>query len=47
MTKPLPPGPEALYLSRLKLTLRQHAAQWLDSLDAQNYSPHSLDGYRE
>lgn len=47
MTKPQAPGPEALYLSRLKLTLRQLAAQWLESLEAQNYSARSLEGYRE
>ena len=47
MSRTLPPGPEALYLSCHKLTLRQHAEQWLDSLDAQNYSARSLEGYRE
>ncbi|SUG28055.1 site-specific tyrosine recombinase XerC [Salmonella enterica subsp. arizonae] len=49
MTKPQSPGREALYLSgqNESATLRQHVIAWLAHLDAQGYSPRSLEGYRE
>lgn len=49
MTKPLPPGPEALYLSRQNenATQRQQVIAWLAHLEAQGYSPRSTEGYRE
>lgn len=47
MTKPLPPGPEALYLSRQNLTQRQYLVIWLEHLTARNYSAVSVAGYRE
>ncbi|WP_183058956.1 site-specific tyrosine recombinase XerC [Salmonella enterica] len=49
MTKPIPPGPEALYLSRQNqnATQRQHVIAWLAHLEAQGYSPRSIEGYRE
>ena len=49
MTKPIPPGPEALYLRRQNenATQRQQLSAWLAQLEAQGYSPRSLEGYRE
>ncbi|EGX6618222.1 site-specific tyrosine recombinase XerC [Salmonella enterica] len=49
MTKPIPPSAAALYLSgqNENATLRQLAGAWLAHLDAQGYSPRSLEGYRE
>ncbi|TGC34546.1 site-specific tyrosine recombinase XerC [Salmonella enterica] len=48
MTKPIPPGPEALYLGcqNENATLRQRVLAWLAHLEAQNYSASSLDTYR-
>ncbi|HFX6105662.1 TPA: hypothetical protein ACIE90_004763, partial [Escherichia coli] len=48
MTKPIPPGPEELYLSRQNehTTQRQHMLAWLESLDAAGYSVRSVEGYR-
>ncbi|TKV13883.1 site-specific tyrosine recombinase XerC [Citrobacter sp. wls619] len=49
MSRPIPPGPEALYLSRQNqnATQRQHVIAWLAHLEAQGYSPRSTEGYRE
>ncbi|KJV44123.1 recombinase XerD [Pantoea sp. BL1] len=49
MTKPIPPGPEALYLRRQNenATQRQQLSAWLAQLEAQGYSPRSLEGYRD
>ncbi|EEI9693454.1 site-specific tyrosine recombinase XerC [Salmonella enterica] len=49
MTKPLSPGREALYLSRQneQTTQRRQVIAWLAHLEAQGYSPRSLEGYRE
>jgi len=49
MTKPIPPTPEALYLSRQNenTTQRQHVIAWLAHLEARGYSPRSIEGYRE
>ncbi|WP_410738918.1 site-specific tyrosine recombinase XerC [Citrobacter sedlakii] len=49
MTRPIPPGPEALYLSRQNgnTTQRQHVIAWLESLLSAGYSERSIEGYRE
>lgn len=47
MTRPIPPGPEELYLSRQNLTQRQYVVVWLEYLTAQNYSAVSVSDYRE
>ncbi|QGY33067.1 site-specific tyrosine recombinase XerC [Pantoea cypripedii] len=47
MTKPLPPSPESLYLSRQTRTLRQQADEWLMHLAATGHSPRTTEGYRE
>ncbi|GKW22329.1 tyrosine recombinase XerD [Pectobacterium araliae] len=47
MTRPIPPTPEATYLSRQSRTLRQHLADYLDHLTARGYSARTQESYRE
>ncbi|OSM93846.1 site-specific tyrosine recombinase XerC [Lonsdalea populi] len=47
MTRPIPPTPEALYLSRQTQTLRQHTGYYLEHLSAAGYSPRTMESYRE
>lgn len=49
MSRAIPSGPDALYLSRQNgnVTLRHYALAWLAQLEAQGYSPRSTEGYRE
>ncbi|MFE8159061.1 site-specific tyrosine recombinase XerC [Brenneria goodwinii] len=47
MTRPIPPTPEATYLSRQSETLRQHLTDYLDHLSAAGYSRRTMESYRE
>ncbi|KHN55402.1 site-specific tyrosine recombinase XerC [Pectobacterium fontis] len=47
MTRPNPPSPEALYLSRQTQTLRQHTEGYLDHLSTAGYSARTAESYRE
>lgn len=47
MTRPIPPTPEATYLSRQSETLRQRLADYLDHLTARGYSARTQESYRE